>query len=264
MDTRANYTRGKKEIRSVIQVVNESSAKTLYQQAMAAFRQKQMESAVTLLEKALQSDPSYADALEALGVLYANTGKLDQAIERMKQLAQADTDNIMAHTNLSRFYQQKGFIDEAEAEQAEARRLSWKAELKAKRDPSGSHSESPEAEQPVSLEEEIEKIGRRIQTAQRAIAFDPKDVLGYFSLGSVYLDAKRYIEAVDALKQAVAADPKHSPSYASLGQGLEACGQKEEAQRTYEKGIQVAKERGDIVPLRRMEYRLKKLPQGSA
>ena len=122
-------------------------------------------------------------------------------------------------------------------------RLSWKAELKSKK----------------SDIDEIQQIEHRIQIAQKAIAFDPKDVLGYFSLGSVYVDAKRYIEAVDVLGEAIAVDPKHSPSYAILGQALEACGQKEQAKKIYEQGIGVAKEKGDIVPLKRMESRLKKL-----
>ncbi len=228
----------------------------LYQQAMIAFRERKVEEAISILEKAIQLNPRYADALESLGVLYSNAGRLDQAVELMKQLAQVDPDSIMAHTNLSRFYQQKGLIDEAEAEQAEARRLSWKAELKSKKtDDVGAIRESPLQ----SHEDEIRQIERRIQTAQKAIAFDPKDILGYFSLGSVYVDAKRYIEAVDVLKQAIATDPKHSPSYAILGQALEACGQKEQAKKIYEQGIGVAKEKGDIVPLKRMESRLKKL-----
>ena len=236
-----------------------NSVHQLYQQAMLAFCEKQTAQAIAHLEQALQLDPSYPDALESLGVLYANVGRLEEAIQMMKRLAQADPDSIMAHTNLSRFYQQKGWIDEAEAEQAEARRLSWKAELKSKKDQTADDVGARHAPPLRSPEEELRQIERRIQTAQKAIAFDPKDVLGYFSLGAVYLDAKRYIEAVDILKQAITVDPKHSPSYASLGQALEMCGQKEETKQTYETGIKVATEKGDIIPLKRMESRLKKL-----
>jgi tetratricopeptide (TPR) repeat protein len=232
------------------------SPKEFYRHAMIAFRERKIEEAISILEKAVQLDSSYADALESLGVLYANVGRLEEAIQVMKHLAQADPDSIMAHTNLSRFYQQKGLIDEAETEQSEARRLSWKAELKSKKtDDVGAIRESPLQ----SPEDEIQQIERRIHVAQKAIAFDPKDVLGYFSLGSVYLDTKRFIEAVDVLQQAVTLDPKHSPSYAGLGQALEQCGRREESVKVYEKGIQVATEKGDIVPLKRMESRLKKL-----
>ncbi|MBI1976006.1 MAG: tetratricopeptide repeat protein [Candidatus Omnitrophica bacterium] len=234
-----------------------NSPKQFYQQAMIAFREGKREKAISLLEEAVRFNPNDTDILESLGVLYANVGRLEEAIQTMKRLARADPDHIMAHTNLSRFYQQKGLIDEAEAEQAEARRLSWKAELKTKKT-----SGDVGARHAVPLqttEEELRQIERRIQTAQKAIAFDPKDVLGYFTLGSVYLDAKRFIEAVDVLKQALLRDSRHSPSYASLGQALEQCGQREEAKKIYEEGIKVASQRGDIVPLRRMESRLKKL-----
>lgn len=233
-----------------------TSARQVYQEALKLFREKRLPQAVAKLEAAIQQDSSFSDAYEALGVLYAQQGRLDEAIHVTKKLAAMDPDNIMAHTNLSRFYQQKGWIDEAEVEQAESRRLSWKAELKAKKtDDAGAIRESPLQ----SPEDEIRQIEQRIRTAQKAIAFDPKDVLGYFSLGSVYVDAKRYIEAVDVLKQAIATGPKHSPSYAILGQALEQCGQKEQAKKIYEQGIGAAKEKGDIVPLKRMESRLKKL-----
>ena len=46
-----------------------------------------------------------------------------------KYIAQ-EPDDILAHTNLSMFYQKKGMVPEAEAAGAEARRLDWKRQLK--------------------------------------------------------------------------------------------------------------------------------------
>ena len=226
-----------------------------YQSALKLFGEKRVAEAIAELESAIRLDPNLADAYEALGVLYAQQGKLDEAIEVMKKLVSMDPENMMAHTNLSRFYQQKGWIDEAEEEQTEARRLSWKMELK-KDAPVGRPSQTPE-----QLAQESERaLEARIEIAKKAIALDPKDVLGYFSLGTVYVDEKRYQEAVSALQQAVQVDPKHSPSYASLGKSLEMLGRYSEAEGIYKKGIEVATKKGDIIPLRRMESRLKRIP----
>ena len=99
----------------------------LYQEAVLNSQNGKFESAITKLEAAIQLNPNFPDALEVLGILYARVDRLDDAIKVMKQLTYVSPNHIMAHTNLSRFYVQKGMILEAEQEQAEGRRLSWKA-----------------------------------------------------------------------------------------------------------------------------------------
>ena len=56
-------------------------------------------------------------------------GDLDTAIELTKRHIQQAPEDILAHTNLSMFYQKKGLVPEAEAAGAEARRLDWKRQL---------------------------------------------------------------------------------------------------------------------------------------
>ena len=209
------------------------------------------------LERVLISDPEHADAMEALGVCYWKVDRLDQAIETMKRLAKARPNHIMAHSNLSRFYVQKGMILEAEREQAEARRLSWKAELKAQKSaPTGQSRElTPEEEK----RERVRELHDRITRYRKVIELDPADVLGYFSVGTAYLDGDRLEEAREAFHKAIQVDPNHSPSFFSLGVALESLKRKDEAIDIYKKGIRVADERGDMIPLRKMEARLKML-----
>ena len=101
-----------------------------YQESLELYRSGNLNQAIAKLEELIALDPAFSDGLETLGVLYAKADRLDDAIEMMKRLAKVSPNHIMAHANLSRFYVQKGMILEAEQEQAEARRLSWKAELK--------------------------------------------------------------------------------------------------------------------------------------
>jgi len=227
-------------------------AEHLYQESLELFRSGHLDQAVQRLEQAVRLNPQNPDLLEALGVLYEKLGRLDQAIETMKRLVQLFPQHIMAHTNLSRFYVQKGMILEAEQEQGEARRLAWRAELQAQRALGNVREQSPEQETQARARE----IEERIERYRKVIALDPADVLGYFSLGSALLDAKRFPEARDTFQKAVSVDPKHSPSYFNLGLALESLGETSEAIRVYEAGVNVAGERGDMIPLKKMSARL--------
>lgn len=227
---------------------------TLYQNAIELFRKGELQEAIVQLEEALRLDWDFPDALEALGVLYSKVDRLDDAIEAMKRLAKISPNHVMAHANLSRFYVQKGMILEAEQEQAEARRLSWKAELKAERSVS---SKAAERSSEADAEDEKRDLESRISRYQKVIQLDPKDVLGYFSLGTAYLEGKRLEEARKAFEQAIQVDPQHSPSYFNLGVTLESLKEPSKAVEVYRKGIKVAEDRGDIIPLRKMEARLR-------
>lgn len=231
-------------------------ASHLYHEAVALSQNKNFELSIAKLEKAIQLDPNFPDALEVLGILYSKANRLEDAIEMMKRLARVAPNHIMAHTNLSRFYVQKGMILEAEQEQAEARRLSWKAELKEQK-LAGAKSKSPEEE----AHDQAKDIETRIQRYQKVIELDPNDVLGYFSLGSTYLDAKRLEDAQVTFKKAIAIDPNHSPSYFSLGLALESLGRKKEAVQVYQKGLPVAESKGDMIPQKKMQARLDMLKE---
>ena len=214
-----------------------------------AAKNEQWAEAVSSLEAALKLDPKSEDAYEALAVIFGKMGRLDEAIESIKKLIAVNPDHIMAHANLSRFYQQKGMIFEAEAEQAEARRLSWKFELQS----SGGDPDALLGDEQA----DAARIQEKIERYKKVIELDPKDVLGYFTLGSALHEAKRFHEASDILSQAILADPQHSPSYVILGLCYEAMGNAFKAKITYETGIPVAQGRGDIIPLRKMESRLR-------
>ncbi len=230
-------------------------ANRLYQEAVSLSQTGKPEPAIAKLQEALHLNPEYPDALEVLGLLYFKLNRMDEAIETMKRLAKVSPNHVMAHTNLSRFYVQKGMILEAEQEQAEARRLSWKAELKEQKGTTGGKQKTAEEE----AQEQVEETEKKIIRYKKVIALDPKDVLGYFSLGSAYLDAKRLDEAKAAFEEAVQIDPKHSPSYFSLGLALESLGRKKEAVDIYQRGVPVAESKGDMIPLKKMQARLEML-----
>jgi tetratricopeptide (TPR) repeat protein len=219
-----------------------SAASALYREALRDFRHDRLEEAREKLARVLALDPNYEDAYEALSVILYNQKQYDEAIALIKKWFVVNPNSIMSHTNMSRCYVAKGLILEAEHEQAEARRLTWKAELKAKK------MDMPK----VDYTEQIARF-------KKVIALDPADVLGYFSLGTAYLDSGKKREAVETFEKAVTVDPKHSSSYLGLGLAYEGLGDIEKAKKIYLEGSKVADERGDVMTLKKMESRVRVL-----
>jgi tetratricopeptide (TPR) repeat protein len=79
--------------------------------------------AVENFNKALEIDPQFDLALNALAQVYNKMGNIDRAIEIAKLLVEVNPDDAIAHTALSRLYVQKGMIKEAEEELGIANRL---------------------------------------------------------------------------------------------------------------------------------------------
>lgn len=82
-----------------------------------------------------------------------------------------------------------------------------------------------------------------------------------YSLGNEYLKVGNAAQAAARFREAVERDPKYSAAWKLLGKALSDSGQTNEALATYEQGILVAEERGDVQAAKEMTVfarRLKK------
>jgi tetratricopeptide (TPR) repeat protein len=110
--------------------VTMSDQEDLCDEAVDLFADDKFDEAIELYKKALEIDPKFGDAAQVLALCYKAKGDLDTAIAVTNEYVKHEPEDILAFTNLSMFYQQKGMIKEAEAAGAEARRLDWKRQLK--------------------------------------------------------------------------------------------------------------------------------------
>ncbi|MEL6429541.1 MAG: tetratricopeptide repeat protein [Planctomycetota bacterium] len=108
----------------------EAKRQELYLEGLALFGKDQHEEAVAKYDAALALDPDWTEALHGKAMALMRLERYDEAIEIGKRIVELDPDDAFAHTSLSMFYQRKGMIDEAEAEGAKARMISWKEELR--------------------------------------------------------------------------------------------------------------------------------------
>lgn len=78
-------------------------------------------------------------------------------------------------------------------------------------------------------------------------------------LGAEYLKLKDYARAIAHLREAIDKDPKYSAAWKLLGEALAASGEDAEAIATYEQGIRVAEEKGDVQAAKEMRVFLRRL-----
>lgn len=230
---------------------NSELSRDLFIQASQLFNQSEDESlAIPLFKRAIELDPQHADAYEGLGVLYGRLNQYQEAVDLMKKLQQVDPNSVMAHTNLSLFYMKQGKIEEAEAEKALATTKSFKY-----------YANQAQEKKRVEEEErkQNEELIRREGMFKQVLEIDPEDTLANYGLGTISFDRKEYDLARGYLEKVLNADPQYSVAYLALGKTLEGLGEKESAKSIYEKGIEIAAKKGDLMPANEMQSRFAKL-----
>lgn len=232
-------------------------AKALYEEALIRFGKDLRDedtSAIPLLEEAILLNPAFEDAYEVLGVILQRHNRLDEAIETMRKLVRLNPDCLMAHTNLSVFYVAKGMIEEAEQEKAQAAVLSIQKASNDRRAKALAEAER------ARLEEEAKE---RIELFKEVLELDPQDPVATFGLGQAYIQLHRYEDALPHLRKAIQVQKDFSAAHLNLGKCHEFLGRKSEAAAVYREGMEAAGRKGDLMPLREMERRLKAIGAGA-
>ncbi len=225
----------------------EAWARQIELRAVEEFAADRENEAIELYERAIAVGPSYADAYEALGVIFGRHGRYEEAIELMQRLLEVDPLSVMAHTNLSLYYNQQGRIEDAEREAAEAMR----AKIRREKD----EKELAEAAQDQT-ESAIADRERRATMFRQVLELDPEDPLGNFGLGELLVEEGKSDEAIIHLELALAADPRYSAALLALGRAHEGAGDPASARETYRRGVDVAAARGDLATANKMQERL--------
>ena len=222
-------------------------ARQLELRAVEEFTRDREKAAMRYLERAVAVCPSYADAYESLGVVLGRHTRYDEAIELMERLLEVDPLSVMAHTNLSLYYNQLGRIEDAEREAAEAMRAGMRLKNE-KREQSTAELRNSETA--------AEDRHRRAEMFRQVLELDPDDALGNFGLGELLVEEGRYADAVVHLERALEADPRYSAAILALGRAHEGNGDLGLARETYRRGVEVAAARGDLATANKMQESL--------
>ena len=113
--------------------MSESTPKTAedhYYAGIDFFGAGKLEEAIAEYNQALKIDPTFSDALHGLAQAYHAQQDFDRTIEAAHRILALDPDDILAWTTISRAYQRKNMIPEAEEAGSKARILGWKQQLR--------------------------------------------------------------------------------------------------------------------------------------
>ena len=101
-----------------------------------------------------------------------------------------------------------------------------------------------------------------IEQFEGMLARGQDNVLLRFGLGNAYMQAGKPARAVEHLRAAIEFDPGYSAAWKLLGKALTQAGETDQALSAYQKGIQIAEDKGDIQAAREMKVFLKRLAGG--
>lgn len=99
----------------------------------------------------------------------------------------------------------------------------------------------------------------RLERMKKLVEIDPESEITHFGLGQACYDEGMFEEGSAAMARAIAIKPDYTAAYEILGRCLEKMGKLEEAEAIYRKGIEVGKQKGDMIPTEKMMARLNRV-----
>ena len=106
------------------------TAEDHYYEGIDFFGEGKLTEAIYEYNQALAIDPKFSDALHGLAQAYHAQQDFDRTIEAARRILTLDAEDILAWTTISRAYQRKNMIPEAEEAGNKARILGWKQQLR--------------------------------------------------------------------------------------------------------------------------------------
>jgi len=219
---------GKKTPPAVLNILDvnvPTEARTSYEQAMDALKRKDIQLAIDHLKRALVLYPKYVRALNDLGVIYLQNGRLSEAVTTFRQAIRLDESFVYSRLNLgialirlrkhgeaadllSRLYQETSLplarLPLAEALSETSRFAEAEKILRIVCDDANA-AESIHAEARFRLGAIFNKQNRfedAIPEFEEAVKLEPDMVMAHVQLGGALLQLKRLAEAERELKKA--------------------------------------------------------------
>lgn len=114
-----------------------NTAEDHYYAGIDLFGEGKLAEAIVEYTRALELNPQFSDALHGLAQAYHAQQDFDRTIETAQRILALEPEDILAWTTISRAYQRKGMVPEAEEAGNKARILGWKQQLREQKANSG-------------------------------------------------------------------------------------------------------------------------------
>ena len=105
----------------------------------------------------------------------------------------------------------------------------------------------------------LARMSTREAQFQQLISEFPDSPMGHFSLGRLYVDEKRFAEAVVPLTQATVLDPEYAAAWVALGDAQAGLSNKDAAKSAFERALATKHGRRDMSLQADLDARLREL-----
>jgi eukaryotic-like serine/threonine-protein kinase len=189
--------------------------------------------AVTELQKSLTLSPNSDDAYRRLGDVYRASGRKAEAVAAYQNAVNANPYYWSNHNTLGGAYFQFGETDKALQEYQKVAELA---------------SDNPIGYQNIgAVYFRLGKWNDAITAFQKSLEIQP-DPTVYANIGTAEFFLKRYGESIKMFQKAVELSPRDEELMGDLADAYRAAGQKEQANTTYDKAIQLAFQQLQVNP----------------
>jgi tetratricopeptide (TPR) repeat protein len=195
------------------------------QEGLRLHQQGNFDEAQAIYEKILHIQPDHFDALQLLGVLFAQVKKYVQAVELLSKALEINPNHAGAYSNRGNALKDLRQFNEALVNYDQAIAI----------DPGhvGAHSNRG-----IALKE-LKRFDEALVSYDQAIMLKPDYVDGYTNRGNVLQDLKRPDEALASYDQAIIFNPNHAGTFANRGITLQGLKRFDEALVSYEQALRI-------------------------
>lgn len=194
-------------------------------QARAAYVSRDWGAAEQLCRLLLSTHPDNVGALDLLGAIAAQTGRLDEAADLLGRSVVAEPGNAAAHSNFGNVLKNLRQLDAAVA--------SYERAIALKPDFAEAHCNRGNALQ------ELARLNDAVASYDRAIALRPDYVQAHLNRGNALQKLGQADAAVASYDHAIALRPDYAEAWCNRGVALKALGQADAAVASYDRAIAV-------------------------
>ena len=185
-----------------------------------AGRLEEAEALATLLT---QQFPKHPFGWKALGLVFNQTGRLNESLLPMQESADLSPHDSEAHNNLGNTLKKLGRLDDAEA--------SFREAIALKPDYAEAH---------VNLGGTLQELGRSDDAEasfRKAIALKPDLAEAHYNLGNTLQELARLDDAEASFRKAIDLKPDLAEAHVNLGNTLSGLGSLDDAEGSYRRAI---------------------------
>jgi predicted O-linked N-acetylglucosamine transferase (SPINDLY family) len=194
-----------------------------FRQAVAFLQQGQFTQAERICESVLRQQPGHFDALHMLGVISAQTGRPERAVQLIGQAIRLNGRVPAAHSHLGNALKDLGRREEAIA--------SYDRAIALKPDSLGAFYSRGNALRELGRAEEA------LASYERAIALKPDFAEAHAQRGNTLRDLRRPAEALAGYDRAITLRPDYAEACYNRGLVLQELRRREEALASYDRAI---------------------------